>query len=241
MDELCADAPDQGAALLVADFPRAYVDANRKENDLNPDLVDGDFGLPLDPSVKTTLGIGLIREKVANGASIYARRLSPAEVRKRIETYHRPYHHTLGDLLNATRRQFGLVYHLDMHSMASHANAVTPDGGGKREFDMVLGDLDGTACEPGLTDLAYTTLADLGYRVRVNDPYKGAYISRRYGRPEQGTHTLQIEMNRALYLDESTIEKNAQFYELRKSLSVLFSEVAGYAASQTKSEGEKNE
>lgn len=229
VDELCASAPSAGASLLVADFPRAYVDPNRNEDDLNPALISGQCRRPLQPGPKTLMGIGLIREKLANGDTIYARHLRPEEVERRLNDYFHPYHRALSTLIEKKKQRFGQVWHLNMHSMASHANAVTPDAGGERDYDMVLGDLEGVSCESRLIDLVYATLSDRGYRVRLNDPYKGAAITRRYGRPQDGVHTLQIEMNRALYLDERTTKKTAGFAALESSLSHLFAVLATHA------------
>ncbi len=229
VDELCGAVPAVGGSLLMADFPRAYIDCNRDEHDLNPALIDGTPRSVLKPGPKSSMGIGLVRERLANGESIYARLLTAEELEHRLRTYYRPYHRALTELLNGHVRKAGRVWHVDMHSMASHASSVTPDSGGLREYDMVLGNLDGTSCEPQLIELVDDTLRKLGYRVRINDPYKGAEITRRYGRPEQGVHTLQIEMNRALYLDEQNTEKTAGFAALEKSLSHLFRVLASKA------------
>lgn len=229
VDELCATLPDAGGSLLIADFPRAYVDPNRDIDDFNPELVDGVFPRELRPGIKTRMGIGLIREKLSNGELIYSKQLPVSEIENRITNYYRPYHEALSTLLNLRRGQFGAVWHIDMHSMASCANVVTPDSDGPRDYDMVLGDLDGRSCEGSLTELVCSTLERDGYRVRVNDPYKGAAITRRYGRPSDGVHTLQIEINRGLYLNEIKTEKTEAFKTLQNSLEKLFIVLAKHA------------
>jgi len=226
VDDLCAAVPAMGGSLLIADFPRAYIDPNRELNDLNPELVDGECLRELRPGEKTRMGIGLVREKLSNGASIYSGCLSANDIEKRIANYYIPYHDALSSLLGSVRNRFGSVWHIDMHSMASHGNVVTPDALGRREYDMVLGDLDGRSCDASLTELVRYTLQRYGYRVRVNDPYKGAAITRRYGKPAQGVHTLQIEINRELYLDESRTSRNDGFQALKGSLTDLFGVLA---------------
>jgi len=226
VDELCEAVPAVGGSLLIADFPRAYIDPNRELDDLNPELVDGGYSRELHPGEKTRMGIGLVREKLSNGASIYSGSLSGSEIEQRIANYYLPYHDALSSLLRSVHHRFGSVWHIDMHSMASHGNVVTPDALGRREYDMVLGDLNGASCDATLTELVRATLEQYGYRIRVNDPYKGAAITRRYGRPAQGVHTLQIEINRELYLDEHRTSRNDGFQTLKDSLTDLFGVLA---------------
>ena len=216
VDQLYAAAPDLGAPLLTANFPRAYCDANREPweldpamfEDVLPDYVNG-------ASPRVAAGLGTIARIVASGEPIYRHRLRFAEAEDRIHACWQPYHETLAELLEATRLHFGAALLVDCHSMPG--NALPP----KSAADFVLGDAHGTACLPEITALAERTLRDMGYRVRRNDPYAGGFITRHYGRPRAGIHALQIELNRALYMDEERITPSDGFDAVRADLTRL--------------------
>jgi N-formylglutamate deformylase len=142
-------------------------------------------------------------------------------VRQRIERVHEPYHRMLKEKLDETYRRFGKVYHINCHSMRSVAGKQSDDGAGNVRPDFVLGDRDGTTCEPRFTALVRETLAGMGYHVAVNDPYKGVELVRAYSDPQAGRHSLQIEINKRLYMDESTLEKAPGFARLQKDLGEL--------------------
>ncbi len=208
VDEIFAAAPDLGAPLLRALFPRAYVDANREAFELDPAMFDD----PLPNYVRTqstrlSAGLGTIPRIVADGAVISNKRLGFNEARQRIERTHRPYHQTLTNLLESTQSLFAGVVLVDCHSMPS-AGAPGVRSRALKNVDIVLGDCHGGACAAAITDLAESTLAGLGYRVQRNRPYAGGYITRHYGKPDQAQHALQIEINRALYMDEHTIQRS---------------------------------
>jgi len=210
VDEIFAAAPDFGAPLLRALFPRAYVDANREAFELDPEMFDG----PLPDYVRTrspriTAGLGTVPRVVANGDAIYSGMLSFAEARRRIDSHHRPYHRALASLVEAARRAFGASLVIDCHSMPS-AQAPGIRTKGIKNVDIVLGDNHGAACAPEVTALAERLLSDMGYRVVRNRPYAGGYITRRHGRPEEGQHALQIEINRALYMDERRVQRGPE-------------------------------
>lgn len=229
VDMLVAPARSQGVTLLRALFPRAYIDPNRAADDLDPTMLAEPWPAPLNPGPKTDLGIGLIRRRVVTDDDIYDRPLTVAEVRRRIDGYHRPYHDLLQETLTTLHRRFGAVWHIDWHSMRSQSGTVSPGGPGRTQAaDMVIGDLDGTACEPGFREVVIDTLRDLGYRVAVNDPYKGAEILRRSSRPAAGRHCLQIEINRGLYLDEASISPHDGFRRLVEHLTTLSAAVTDY-------------
>jgi N-formylglutamate deformylase len=227
VDQLLAEAPKQGIALLAAHFPRCYIDVNREIDDIDPDLLDGPWpGPPLRPTEKSRKGLGLIRRYVVPGKAIIEKPLPIADVRARIEHIYVPYHHALTAHIEALRERFGFVWHIDWHSMKSQGNAMTPDGEGALRPDMVVGDRDGTSARSEFVDLVVGHLRGLGYRVSVNDPYKGATIVRKYGQPSRGCSTIQIEINRALYLDEASVEPTSGFPELRQSLESLMRALA---------------
>lgn len=230
VDLLLEDAPGRGVALLAARYPRCYIDLNRAETDIDPALLADPWPGELAPGEKTRLGLGLIRRYVVPGLTINAAPLPAAEIARRIATIHRPYHAALQAALEALRARFGQAWMIDWHSMKSIGNAMTPDGAGARRADFVLGDRDGTSCTPRLTELAAETLRGMGYRITVNDPYKGGTITQRYGRPADGLHALQIEMNRALYLHEPSVTASGGFDSLKRNLAMLTDVLAKAAA-----------
>ncbi len=221
VDEIFAAAPEFGAPLIRALFPRAYVDANRETFELDPDM----FADNLPDYVRThspriAAGLGTIPKVVASGGAIYDQPLSFAEARRRIDTYHRPYHRALSQLLENARRQFGVSLLIDCHSMPSHrAPGVRTKG--IENVDMVLGDCHGASCAPEVTRLAERTLTEAGFQVVRNRPYAGGYITRQYGRPEEGHHALQIEINRALYMDECRIERGPELPRMVRRITRL--------------------
>jgi N-formylglutamate deformylase len=231
VDELFAAAPTNGATLLAAEFPRSYIDVNRELRDIDPLLLDGAWPGEMAPGEKTMLGIGLIRRLARPGIPVYDRKLSVAEIKDRITNYYQPYHDALAQILDGRHRHFGAVWHIDCHSMASTGSAMTPDGAVMRA-DFVIGDRDGTTCGRDFTDLVVATLRGFGYDVRVNDPYKGVEILRRYGRPCEARHSLQVEINRKLYMNETTRAKHDGFARLQRHLEQLIATLAGFATAK---------
>lgn len=231
VDELFADAPAEGASLLAARFPRAYIDPNRRLDDIDPALLDGPWPVPLNPGPKTRLGIGLFRAKTGDGKPLQNGPLSVTDLQARIELCWQPYRRALQEKLDAIHRHHGAVWHLDVHSMKSVGTAITPDGPDAERPDMVLGDLEGQSCDPAFTAFVADRLRALGYSVSVNDPYKGAEILRCHGNPAEGRHSLQIEMKRALYMDEATITATDGFEPLRRNLRELVSDLAAWTRS----------
>ncbi|MSO77533.1 MAG: N-formylglutamate amidohydrolase [Alphaproteobacteria bacterium] len=222
VDELFQAAPDHGAALLAARFPRSYIDPNRSLTDMDARLLGEPWPTPLEPGSKSRRGIGLIRRTVAQTHAVYDRPLSVAEVSARIDGYYRPYHWAIQDLIDRLHGEFGRVYHVNCHSM---------QGGGPADF--VLGDRDGTTCGADFTTHVRETLISMGYRVAVNDPLKGVELVRAYSAPDAGRHSLQIEVNRGLYLDEERVTKTDGFTPLQGDLERLIAAVAAFADTPT--------
>ena len=227
VDRLGAGAVAIGALLLRAHFPRVFLDVNREPWELDPEM----FAEPLPNYVKTrtpriAAGLGTIPRLVGNGLEIYRAKLTFREARQRVESLHAPYHAQLAALVEETRRQFGQALLIDLHSMPSASwGGRWPKGA--RGADIVLGDRHGTACSRGIAAAAGAHLSDRGYSVVRNDPYSGGYTTRRYGRPDEGRHALQVEINRALYMDEATLAPKAGFAQLSRDLTALFECLAG--------------
>jgi N-formylglutamate deformylase len=220
-------APSLGATLIEARFPRAYIDVNRSLADVDTALLADAWPGPVSPSRKTEQGIGLVWRLARDGMPMYARKLTSAELRARIDRYWRPYHLALDEALDARHRRFGAVWHVNCHSMPAVGDALADDPGRERA-DFVLGDRDGTTCEPALTALVADTARVLGYSVAINDPYKGVEIVRRHGRPAENRHSLQIEVKRTLYMDEETLVPAEGYERLQRDLTQLARVLADY-------------
>jgi len=219
VDELLAGVTDLGAPVIAARFPRAYVDANREPYELDPELFDG----PLPPyantqSVRVVGGLGTVARIVADSEEIYRSRLPVGVALERIERLYKPFHAALAGLLEETRRRFGMAVLIDCHSMPS-----TPIGQpGALRPDFVLGDRFGASCDTKLTRLLREALSQCGHEVHVNRPYAGGFITEHYGRPGRGLHALQLEINRALYLNEATFARTGGFAALSSTLARVF-------------------
>lgn len=219
VDELFRPAVALGIPLLRAHFPRAWLDVNREPFELDPRMFTG--RLPPYANVRSarvTGGLGTIARVVADSEEIYAGPLAVEEAMERIETVYLPYHAALSRLIADTEARFGCCVLLDCHSMPS---AVRSPNGGQTRPDVVLGDRHGKSCAPRLTGTAEAILTRLGYEVSRNRPYAGGYITEHYGRPADGIHALQIEINRALYLDEKRLERSAGFRPLADNLATF--------------------
>ncbi|WP_035692144.1 N-formylglutamate amidohydrolase [Azospirillum halopraeferens] len=214
VDEIFAAAPDLGAPLLRARFPRAFLDANREAYELDPEMFADALPRYVNTrSPRVAAGLGTIARVVANGEEIYRGKLRFADAAERVRRCYTPYHGALAGLVDATTRRFGHCLLLDCHSMPSAGSggsggaAGSGSGGEARRVDIVLGDCFGSACAPAVTDTAERLLRARGYTVTRNAPYAGGYTTRHYGRPRNGVHALQIEINRDLYMDETTLDR----------------------------------
>jgi len=230
VDELIASGPAHGAAVITARYARAFIDVNREAYELDPAMFEDE--LPAFAKARTArvaAGLGSIARVVGEGQEIYRRKLTFAEARRRIEGAHRPYHEALAGLVAQARARHGRAVLIDWHSMPSAASALgaAPSGPAaladrtRRGCDMVLGDRFGSACAPELTRLVERELEAMGYRVARNAPYAGGYTTEFYGRPAEGVHALQIEINRAVYLDESALQPAAGFERLKRDIERL--------------------
>lgn len=231
VEELFATAPDFGATLLYALFPRSYIDVNRSPDDIDPALLDGAWPGVLRPSEKSRLGVGLIRAQIRPGHPLYDGRLSVGAAGERIDRYYRPYHFQLAEIFNGLAARFGQAWLVNCHSMPSAG--LPPGKRGGRGVDFVIGDRDGATAEKAFVEFIAVRLRAMGYSVAVNQPYKGVEIVRRYGDPSRGRHAVQLEINRSLYMNEETLDKTAGFDDLRCAMTALAADVCAYAATAT--------
>ncbi len=226
VDELFAHAPAHGAPLLRALFPRAYVDPNREPYELDPAMFADSLPAHVNAaSPRVAAGLGTIARVVASGAEIYRRKLTFAEAEERISRFYRPYHRALGALIDGTVERFGCCVLVDCHSMPS-AGAGGRSGRNGAGVDVVLGDCFGSSCAPIVVQMAEVTLTALGYEVVRNAPYAGGFTTRHYGRPRQGVHVVQVELNRRLYMDEALHRRNDGFDRLSKDLESMVGALA---------------
>lgn len=231
VDDLYGAAPALGAPLLEALFPRLYVDPNRNETDMDPAHVEGAWdGPPLQPGPKAALGQGLVWMRRPPGLPVYDGKITAADLRARIDNYHRPYHAALRRMLDRAAARFGGYYHINCHSMPAVATAMSAEPAGSVRPDFVLGTRDDTTTGPALTDCVRAYLSARGYDVRVDHWYKGVEIVRLAGDPARGRHSLQIEINRRLYMDEQKITKSAGYADTKTVITGLIDELGRFAA-----------
>ena len=228
VDELFGAAPKLGIPLVAARFPRSYVDANREPYELDPGMFEGPLPRPLNHrTTRVAAGLGMIPRVTASGEAIYRGRVPADEIEQRLETCWRPYHVALSMLVEQTYSLFGGALLLDAHSMPSTASGV---GSREHRIDIVLGDNHGESCAPELIECAERFLVRRGLRVLRNQPYAGGFTTQRYGRPSLGRHTLQVELNRALYMDETRHEKIAAFRSTQLLMTELLEDIGRQTA-----------
>lgn len=228
VDTLWAHVPAVGGTLISATFPRTYIDPNRAVDDIDPALLDGQWAGSLSPSEKSRLGYGLIWHKMDADHLIYSKKIAVSDVLHRIQNYWRPYRAALDEAFKQSREQFGGVWHLNLHSMPDNAYERLGFGKDRRLADFVLGDRDGTTCEPDFIDVVAQSLLKHGYSVARNDPYKGVAVLADLGRPALNQHSLQIEIRRPLYMNEETRERTDYFEVLKAHLAQATTEIAAY-------------
>jgi N-formylglutamate deformylase len=229
VEALYGAAPDHGATLISANFPRSYIDANRSLLDIDAALLDAPWPGPINVSRKTEKGIGLVWRLLDTGEPIYSRKLSVAEVQARIAQFYAPYHKAVRDAINSVHKHYGAVWHINCHSMPATSSVISEEGPGVARADFVLGDRDGSTCAPAFTAFVAETLRRMGYDVRINDPYKGVELVRAYSDPAEHKHSLQIEVNRKLYMDENSRERNTGFNKLQGDITTLIKAIASYS------------
>jgi N-formylglutamate deformylase len=225
VEKLYDFAPALGAAWVEALFPRSYLDVNRNLTEIDVDMIEGAWTDPVesDPAAlaKVRLGKGLVWRLTDDGLPLYDRKLSADEVRSRIDQCWRPYHAAVADAIEQAHARHGYSIHLNCHSMPAVAASHATGSPGQVHADFVIGDREGTTADPRLSRLVCEHLRGLGYDVAYNDPYKGVELVRRHSDPARHRHSIQVEVNRKLYMDEQTLEPNAGFDKLRTDLRSL--------------------
>jgi N-formylglutamate amidohydrolase len=218
MDELIAGLAARGFPVVRVNFPRSYVDVNREPYELDPRMFAGRLpSFANTRSMRVAGGLGTIPRVVGDGQEIYRERLGVDDALTRIETLYKPYHRALRRLINRVHQSFGTVVVVDCHSMPSIG--VSRDE--PRRPDVVIGDRYGTSCAPTLPDRVEATMGRLGYSIGRNKPYAGGFITEHYGNPASGLHAVQLELNRAIYMDERRREKSPRFAQVAADFAVL--------------------
>lgn len=219
VDELFAECVTRDIGYLTAQFPRSYIDLNRQATDLDEKLITGIPANAL-PTDKSFRGMGLIWRLNKNGEDIYKDLLSMDEVRTRIKDYYVPYHLKLDEMLNKRHKAHDVVWHLNCHSMPSSGGKTDKDTGNKRA-DFVISDDMGMTSSTEFVDVIFGSLINMGYNVAVNDPYKGDALIKKYSNPLLNRNSVQLEINRALYMNEDTVTKNDNFEDFKKDMQKL--------------------
>ena len=220
VDELWNGATTAGATLVTATFPRAYIDVNRAADDIDPELLAGEWPTPVAMSDYSRRGMGLIRRHALPGVPMYDVPLAVAAIQARIDTCYHPYRAALAHAIDRAHARFGRVVHVDAHSMKSRANAMNVDHGARRP-DIVVSDRHGATADPVLTSWVAEWFRAQGYATQVNTPYQGGDLVAHFGVPEAGRHSVQIEINRELYMNETAFERSAGFDPLQLTLTAF--------------------
>ncbi len=224
VDYLFSDTPQWGSPLLRALVSRACLDLNRAANELDAHIIDPPLKSPRpNRTPRVQAGLGCIPRVAFSGSSIYGRKLTPDEVKKRLKTVYIPYHKALDTLIDSTRKAFGVSFLVDCHSMPSQSEH------GASFPDIVLGDRFGAACNSDFTNLIEQAFITRGYSVVRNRPYAGGFITQSQGRPEKQRHAIQIEINRKLYLDEHNVILSSNAENLKKDINAIFESVSEWA------------
>jgi N-formylglutamate deformylase len=236
VEELWSGAPSVGATLIAATFPRAYIDANRAPDDIDPELLAEPWPEPLAPSGYSARGMGLIRRSALPGVPMYDRLLRVGEVQHRIARYHVPYRVAIAARLAELHGHFGGVWHINAHSMKSRGNAMNVDAESARP-DVVVSDRLGATADPAHTQWVADWFSARGFSTCLNDPYQGGDIVASAGDPAAGRHSIQVEFNRALYMNEADVTRGARFVELQACCTDFVRALAAHVAAPGASRG----
>lgn len=225
LEDLYAAAPSLGGTLLYCCFPNTWIDVNRNELDMDPAVVDGQWPVPLKPTARTLEGLGLIKTRSRYGEPFQERKLTVAEIEERLDLYYRPYHAELKRIVGALHERFGVLRQISCHCMSAVGAPTHPDAG-KPRADFCVSDLHGRTASREAMDLVAGTLKSYGYSVSVNDPYVGNELIARHGNPALGVDSIQVEINKQLFIDTQTFRKTSGYAKLKADLGRLLKTVA---------------
>ena len=226
VDELYQDAAlNIGATFLKAEFPRAYIDLNRAENDIDNDLLEDIWPYPTDPKGRSSVGIGLIRRLIKPNTPLYNRPLTHGEINHRINKYYRPYHQILKETIEELHQQHGKCLYLNCHSMPSTLSAASGQVIANTQPEFVLSNRDDTTSTPEIIHALKDILKSEGFKVTINTPYKGAELIKRHANPLNNIQAIQIETNRALFMNEVTGKKSKLFEGFQKKIQATVKEL----------------
>lgn len=225
VEDLWAGAPGVGATLLYCCFPNTWIDVNRNELDMDPDIVDGSWPGQLKPTARTLEGLGLIKTKSRYGEPFQERRLTVAEIEERLDTYYRPYHAELKHLVEDMHRRFGRLTQISCHCMSATGAPTHPDAG-KPRADFCVSDLKGRTASKKALERVVETLKSFGYSVTVNDPYIGNELIGRHGNPARGIDSIQVEINKKLFMDTGTFRATDGLPKVKADLDQLLAVLA---------------
>lgn len=228
VEDLWAGTPAAGGTLLYCTFPNTWIDVNRNEADMDPAVVDGKWPKELKPTARTLEGLGLIKTKSRYGEPFQERRLTVTEIEERLALYYRPYHAELKRIVDETWSRHGRLFQISCHCMSAVGAPTHPDAGRQRA-DFCISDLKGKTASPEAMSLIIDTLKAKGYSVSVNDPYVGNELIGRHGNPSRGIDSIQVEINKKLFMDTKTFRKTAGFNRLKADLDGLLQAIARHA------------
>jgi N-formylglutamate amidohydrolase len=214
VEQIWSDTPRLGGTMLQALCAHMYIDNNRHELDIDPELVEGKWPIPLQPNISKR-GLGLLKSKSRYGEPVQERKLTYEEVEQRLNTYHRPYHAELKAIIDGTKSAFGFVYHLSCHCMSAIGAPTHPDAGEERA-DFCLGSMNGRTAGQEFLEMMQKMITDQGFTCTLNFPYTGGELNRRYGDPTNGVESIMVEINKKRFMDTKTFRKTDGFGEIKR-------------------------
>ena len=232
VEEIWQDAPKHGATLLQALFPNTYIDANRHELDFTPEMVEGAWPVPLEPTVAKS-GLGLLKSKSRYGEPLQERKLTVAEAQHRLDRYWHPYHRELAAVMDRMRSAHGFNFQLSCHCMSA-VGAPTHADAGQQRMDFCLGNLRGTSSSADFIGFIAETIRKQGFTCSVNTPYTGGELNRRYGSPDGSQESVMVEINKKRFMDISSFKKTAGFDAVRAVAREVLSAVTQRARERTR-------
>lgn len=233
VEDLWAGAPRAGGTLLYCCFPNTWIDVNRNEADMDPAVVDGQWPRELKPTARTLEGLGLIKTRARYGEPFQERKLTVAEIEERLALYYRPYHAELKRIVDTLYARFGMLRQISCHCMSAVGAPTHPDAG-KPRADFCVSELKGKTASKAALELVVETLRGYGYSVSVNDPYVGNELIGRHGDPSRGIDSIQVEINKKLFMDTKTFRKTPGFDKVKTDLDRLLSVVVADSAKRAK-------